>query len=782
VRLSRILAPGMTAAVLSNSRRISRRRYLLGALIRCCACSLLFAVHMLSHASPNRPFTVGDDIALARFGGDERGKALRFSPDQRYVAAYVERGVVESNRIKGSLLIYSAAGLKMLAESSVKSIEPEWIIDLELASKAPAVVEWKWLDDSRAVALLRQLSNGNQQLVLARVSSKTIIELTPESESVEAFDIRDESNYVYTRTFTAALSASSSVVSGGSIVTGISLPQLLFPQDPRQRYFAKPNLLIHVIDGKPTIVSRSNRAILIYDTRLALAPNGTAVVTTLPRQENRPLSSGQANTESFLSPRQDREYVRIDLRDGAIQSLTGARTGTAEGWYAGGSPKWSIGGDALLLPNTYIRDEDKAPCIAVVVERIASCVQVLTHWSERIPERGYTFITDCSFVDGSSTEIRLTFKDQWAESERTVVYHRRRDSGWRAESRSRSSDEAGSSGIQLTIAESFVDQPRLFVVKRNAARRLVLDPNPYLKDVALGEARLYRWKDGANRNWIGALYLPPGYKAGTPLPIVVQTHGFDRSEFQPSGRFPTAFAARALAAVGIAVIQVDDDACPSPPGEESCAVAGYESAVEQLALDGIADPSNVGIIGFSRTCYLVLSALVNERSVRFKAASIAEGVTQDYFQYMVSLDSDSGMSEDSQKVIGTQPFGPGLLRWTARSPGFNLHKLEAPLLVSGSGEFSMLFMWQPYAALRYMKKPVELVMLNSNEHILSNPAARMFSQQGSVDWFRFWLKDEEDDSPQKLQQYSRWRALRLMSDRRSRAPLETPEQRDRETQ
>jgi hypothetical protein len=37
---------------------------------------------------------------------------------------------------------------------------------------------------------------------------------------------------------------------------------------------------------------------------------------------------------------------------------------------------------------------------------------------------------------------------------------------------------------------------------------------------------------------------------------------------------------------------------------------------------------------------------------------------------------------------------------------------------------------------------------------------RLASQGGSVDWFRFWLKGEEDPDPAKAEQYKRWRGLR----------------------
>ena len=71
-------------------------------------------------------------------------------------------------------------------------------------------------------------------------------------------------------------------------------------------------------------------------------------------------------------------------------------------------------------------------------------------------------------------------------------------------------------------------------------------------------------------------------------------------------------------------------------------------------------------------------------------------------------------------------------------------------------------MLQPYAGLRALHKPTELVPLNTDEHELTNPVVRMASQQGSVGWFRFWLQGYEDPDPAKAEQYKRWRGLRDM--------------------
>lgn len=64
-------------------------------------------------------------------------------------------------------------------------------------------------------------------------------------------------------------------------------------------------------------------------------------------------------------------------------------------------------------------------------------------------------------------------------------------------------------------------------------------------------------------------------------------------------------------------------------------------------------------------------------------------------------------------------------------------------------------MWEPYAALRVLGKAVDLLVLNSEEHVLGNPTTRMASPGGTVDWLRFWLQDYEDPDPAKADQYAR---------------------------
>jgi dipeptidyl aminopeptidase/acylaminoacyl peptidase len=390
-------------------------------------------------------------------------------------------------------------------------------------------------------------------------------------------------------------------------------------------------------------------------------------------------------------------------------------------------------------------------------------------------EEDYHLVTDVQFFHGDRQRVLVSFRDHgdtYSRGTATIEYRRTTDAIWQVASRIKGVPEAGNGSLEVTVKQGLNEPPQLVAATGKQTSQVIWDPNPQLKDIDLGQATVYTWKDREGRDWRGGLFKPRDYKPGQRYPLVIQTHGFTESEFIPSGVFPTAFAARALAATGIVVLQVQDLGCllsSSPSNEAGCAVSGYESVVNQLISEGLVDPERIGIIGFSRTCFYVMEALTTG-SLRLKVASITDGFMVNYLQYMMSAGDGGRLAHEADSIIGARPFGEGLQQWLKRSPVFNLDKIGSPLLVVGEGPVSLLFMWEPYAGLRYLHKPVDLVMLNTDEHVLTNPAVRMASQGGSVDWFRFWLKDEEDADPAKAEQYVRWRELRKLQEANDNKP------------
>jgi len=733
-----------------------------------------------------KPFTVADEIGLTLFiAPSGRWPEVRFSPDGNYFAVWAERGRLDLNRVEDSLHFYRSKNIEtFLGQSTGLPFPvPVSVVTLSTDKDGPIINDWRWLSDSSGVAFLERATGGNEQLVVTDLRTNMIEPLTSAMENVNSFDILDRRNYVYTVVDPAERKRVQAERQTSAIVgTGKSLFELLFPDDPIIVGWLESPLsyLWAVVRGKRFEVKHDGVSIDLKGD-FALSPDGTSLVATLP-VSTIPFSWEQLYPPPLVSyPDHNRQhymirvgtsahqYVRIDLQTGSVEALTDAPISKDAGWWASDRPSWSNDGRAILLPGTFIRSKDGAPsrpCVAVVdlSSNTCTCVEMLKGHTETGVEDGYHRVNQAQFADKDKQRVTVSFNTYKGQTNENTEYAFTADGMWQVVGHSKADSDANSEAkyghLEITVKQGLNDPP-LLIAKNKQTSRVIWDPNPQLNDIELGQASVYTWKNGVGHEQRGGLFKPSNLRAGQRYPLVIQTHGFAESEFRPSGAFPTAFAARALAANGIVVLQVEEECPVLTLSEGPCAVSEYESAARQLVSDGLVDSDEIGIVGFSRTCFYVMEALTTG-SIHFKAASITDGFLVSYPQYMLEVGTNNGMLVEAEAMIGAKPFGEGLQQWLKRSPGFNLDKITAPLLVVGNSPGSLLAMWEPYAGLRYLQKPVDVVMLNSDEHILSNPAVRLASQGGSVDWFRFWLKGEEDPNPTKAAQYARWRELRKL--------------------
>lgn len=747
--------------------------------------SLAFGVTRCHAQQAKKPFTVADEIGLALFGWPAE---MLFSPDGNYFVVKTERGRLDINRVEDAVCFYRSQDVKDFLDRSDQSDPPPpvWVAKLSTSKRGPVVNDWRWLSDSSGIAFLESGENGNQQIVLADLGKKLVEPLTSETEVIESFDIRDRQHYVYTIADLAEREKSTAEREA-VVGTGRPLSELVFPDSPDSNPF--PSLIFCAVVGGERFQVKKDGAPLLLALRykdIALSPDGGSLVTILPVldvpsswESLYPLAGSLTSMFRIHAGHYDAksrdvhvfEYVRIDLQTGSIQSLTDAPAGMSSGWFTGTvAPSWSNDGRAILLPDTFLKAKDNAPsrpCVAVVnmPSNTRTCVEMLKQRTKTGFEEGYHGVWDARFAGGDQHRVLVTFFPHADEPGGTTEYQRSPEGAWKSAGLVKGESTAGDKSLEVSVKEGLNDPPVL-VAANEKTSRVIWDPNPQLKNLELGEATVYTWKGKGGRQWKGGLYMPTDHKAGKRYPLVIQTHGFEESKFLPSGLTPTAFAARALAANGIMVLQTEKGVggahCPSgTPEEGPCFVSEYEAAGDQLVSEGLVDPNNIGIIGFSRTCFYVMEALTTS-SLHIKAASVTDGLMADYLQYMLWP-----MGEQYDLMIGARPFGEGLQQWLKRSPGFNLDKVTAPLLVVGEGRPSLLSMWLPYAGLHYLNKPVDLVMLNTFEHELTNPGVRLASQGGSVDWFRFWLQGYEDPNTAKAEQYARWRKLKKMQDEKN---------------
>jgi hypothetical protein len=743
-----------------------------------------------------RPFSVADDIAFAYFGDPFQDKAepLTFSPNGRYFVVQTEQGRLDINRPESSLRVYSMVQIKSwLSHPEVSAnLSPLWRFSRSTYKDGPVISQLRWLRDSSGFVFLAKAETGADRLFLADLRTRKIRPLTPENQRVTGFDIRDQNNFVYTALSPAIQEQINAETFSASVVgTDRRLASLLSPE--ATIHWHDRSEIWGVVAGKRIRVMdpQSHRALSIHwrgQMALALSPDNHTVLTALsvpmipdtwPRLYPPPYSSdlhhiipGEQNPDAFDGWFDVSRYVLIDLATNSIKALPLGPIGYEADWIGLPYTSWSSDGRFVAITNTFL-DREAAnaasvaarPC-AVVVEISqlqASCLEtVLGNKSNGEHEEGFRLVDGIMFDRDDDDRVTVKFTGA-AGTRGSTVYVRSSGGAWKPDGASK--NLTVDRPIRISIRQSLNDPPVLAATDPTSqTSRVIWDPNPWLKNIELGDVSVYKWKDDTGRVLLGGLFKPPHFDASKRYPLVIQTHGFSETAFIPSGVYPEGFAARELAAAGFLVLQVRGCPIRHTPEEGPCQVEAYDSAVTRLVSEGLADPGHVGIVGFSRTCYYALKAITIGK-VHYEAASVTDGIDMGYLQYILS---DKAYSPDMMSVIGAAPFADGLSQWLQRSPEFNMDKVTTPLLVVGVGQFGMLTEWEPYSTLWHLEKPVDLIVLKEGTHPLTNPAQRMVSQGSTVDWMRFWLLGEEDPDPAKRDQYARWSRLRQLSEQSHR--------------
>src|SRR5260370_20387710 len=701
-----------------------------------------------------RRFKVRDDIEWSQFGDLNNGQTspVTFSPDGSYFVVHTEKGVLETNRSKSTLRVYRTRDVHrfLLHGETDRRPSPIWTLSKSTYKDGPIITHIAWLRDSSGFAFLAASASGNRVLFLADLKSKTDAALTPEDQSVLQFDVGDQMHFVYAVESSAVrefVNQQSHPV--GLVGTGRSLPSLLFPRDITyaHRHWCCDLAELWAVVGEKRfqVMDKSsgrpfplhNAGVGMYGPgSLKLSPDGRSAVAimavrTVPdewkelyRPPN-PSSAIQIRTtgEQDLWALDGRmyisQYVVIDLKTGEMKPLTNAPTGyRTSNWEAVETAAWSSDGRSVVLSNTLIpagadgaRAKPNPPCVTVVDIATGNLTCV-----ERI-EGGFSsskrFVADVAFGPNGGKEAQITVTHRLYDGSTVITPYLRADDGsWSVAATKECVTQART--IDVTVKEDLNDPPVL-VATDNATKvsRVLWDPNPQFKDIDLGEASILEWKDSTGRRWVGGLYKPPDYVNGSRYPLVVQTHGFLAHQFRPSGLFPTGFAARELAAAGIMVLQVPDCAIIETREEGPCKVAGYESGVQKLEVDGLVDADRIVITCFSRSCFYVMETLT-KGNLRLAAASITEGYTMGYIEYLKDLGlSNNFTAHTVEAALGVPPpFGEGIQQWIKHSPEFNLDKVFVPLqVVAADNHYILLGLWQPYAILRLMHRPVDLIIL-----------------------------------------------------------------------
>jgi dipeptidyl aminopeptidase/acylaminoacyl peptidase len=794
------------------------RRCLLSWMILCfCIAPLPF-----QGQDDSRRFGVKDSIEMVRFSDPipYPDQPASHSPDGRFMVVVTSRGIIRSNQIESTIWLWKTQEVLRYVRSPGSSAEPRPRA-LVIVSSVPNMIavkpyiavvsDLKWSPDSQHLYFLGQDSDAERRLYRADITSGRIQILTPRGCDVRQFDF-SRGTVVYTsiQRFLDSKMDWSDVL-GDRInvdaiaVTGMGLETLLLKQEPGfGKGMSLPELWF-VRDGVPHHIWNSPDHRLQPDIAhaqdvLSLSPNGDLAlrlvpVTHVPKSwalyDPKPgLESWRINLGDprFLAPNnlfRLRQYQLIDLRTQRASQLIDAPFADALANSDNPQVVWSKDGRRILLTNTFLpldgvdeleQAKRRKSCAVVSVDRQSHATRCVffTRDASMVVTADNPKPLRVQAVSFGKTDddvvAHLSWHEQWGQTEHyhlsNGTWHLMdslpadRMSGRVQDNAPKQSDAA--TALTLTIKQSLNDPPTLWATDKALAKSVKLwDPNPAFAQMQFGKASEYHWRDNTGYEWTGILVKPVDYIAGHRYPLIIQTHGISTYAFITDGIYPTAMAARPLASVGFVVLQTTYrfDETLATPKELPEHVEEFSSAIDHLNADGLIDRAKVGIIGFSRTCYHVEGALT-AMPQRFAAATVADGIDEGYFNYLTFSEGRSYIRTESESLYGGKPFGGGLKSWLDLAPSFHLDRISTPLRIEAFAPGSILMEWGLYSALKIQDKPVDLIYLPDGQHLLQRPLQRLASQQGNVDWFRFWLQGYQDPDPLKEMQYRRWNLMR----------------------
>ncbi len=305
------------------------------------------------------------------------------------------------------------------------------------------------------------------------------------------------------------------------------------------------------------------------------------------------------------------------------------------------------------------------------------------------------------------------------------------------------------------ITSTLTDPPDVYLVQSGGALERLTRVNPQVDSWKLPQISLVQWKAPDGVDVEGILELPGGFKSGdSPLPMVVELHGGPTSATLYQMRF-WIYGRTLLPSKGYALLSPNyrgstgygDKFMTDLVGRENDIevkdiLAGVDAMVEQ----GIADPTRLGVMGWSNGGFLT-NCLITSTD-RFKAASSGAGVIDQVIQW--------GTEDTPGHVIN---FMKGNFPWSnpmqflAGSPLSKLDRVKTPTLIHVGENDERV----PAANARtlyrglqfYLNVPTELVVYPDEGHGLTTYKHRKAKMEWDLAWFDRYIMGKTSEPPKE---------------------------------
>jgi dipeptidyl aminopeptidase/acylaminoacyl peptidase len=270
--------------------------------------------------------------------------------------------------------------------------------------------------------------------------------------------------------------------------------------------------------------------------------------------------------------------------------------------------------------------------------------------------------------------------------------------------------------------------------------------NPEVKDIALSDTEVIKWKGADGLEIEGMLTKPLGYESGKRYPTILEIHG------GPYGKYSYGFNSRVqiMAANGYAVLQGNPRGSTGYGNKFTIANVkdwggkDYQdlmAGVDEVIKLGVADKDRLGVMGGSYGGFMTF--WVVSQTSRFKAA-IAHAAISDWYSFF-------GQSD----IPGLMEYGFGGLPWIAKetyikySPITYVDHVKTPLMITHGEQDHRVPIAQAeeyYRSLQRRGLDMEFIRYPREGHGIGEPNHQIDLVHRQVEWMDKHLKAEKADA------------------------------------
>ena len=291
--------------------------------------------------------------------------------------------------------------------------------------------------------------------------------------------------------------------------------------------------------------------------------------------------------------------------------------------------------------------------------------------------------------------------------------------------------------------------PTLFTVEdvervadRSAWTQLV-DANPQVRQLALGEEVEINWTSTDGKSVGGILVKPVGYREGQRYPLIVAIHG------GPAGadilRFNGGYGAQVYAGAGYAVLKPNYRGSINYGNAHRTDIVGdyftlgYDdimTGVDYLIDEGIADPDRMGVLGWSAGGHW--SNWILTHTDRFKAISSGAGTMN-----WISMYAQSDVQRNRQFYIGDEFLYENFEPYWYQSPLRYISNAKTPTMIHVVKDDPRVPSPQSlelHMALKKLRVPTELFMYPGSTHGIPDPRNRLVKSVSEMAWMDYYVR------------------------------------------